>query len=320
MAARCMASTAITAFWMSLLLGSGPAVVSVDDVLVRDDESVVLTAYVEREVILGMRKDVEHVSVTFSAGDRTLGQTVSGDEGLATLSTTLPAGQSALQVEANVHGQAVKGVGRVFRWNDNRVIIAVDVDQTVSQTDWEKLVTSSQPAGSLPLPGAQETLSGLAKDYHILYLTSRPRFLLDRTRDWLSHFEFPAGPVITAPGMRGAVMQSRFKRGKIAELRQVWPRLLIGIGNRQGDAVAYASNHMLPLILASEQEDEQLPGSILFRDWAGIREFFDVNRKALVDPGEVVRVIRGERTIHQPVVPWGSGASTSTRPATQPGG
>lgn len=318
MSRRSCAPMVVAGFWMSLLLGSGPPILSVDDAIRKNDEPVSLAAYVERESVLGLRRDVEHVSVVFSVGDQTLGRATSDDEGRAAVTTRLPAGDSeTFTVTSRVDGQALQATGRIFRWTAGRIILVVDIDQTIARTDFDKLLVGDKPTDYPPLPGAQETLSRLGRDYYVLYLTARPRFLLDKTRAWLDEQKFPAGPVLTSPRLRDLVRQSHFKRKLLADLRRCWPDMLIGIGNQESDAQAYAANQMLPLIVTEDATVRQAGSTIVFRNWQAVAEFFERNREILADPGKVTEVVRGQRMIPQSVVTSSSQGQGEAGPASR---
>ena len=139
-----------------------------------------------------------------------------------------------------------------------------------------------------------------------MYLTGRPRSLLDRTRQWLEENEYPAGPVITAPSLRQAMHARTFKLHALHALRENWPNMLIGIGDRPSDAAAYGASEMLTLITSPKRDTEYGVHAIMLRNWKTIGRFFEANRATLADPQRLREVIKGQTMLLQPVMPWGN--------------
>ncbi len=293
--------------------GCGPLVLSVDDAVVRNGDPVPLTAYLGREHIFGLRSEIEHGSVTFFIDGRQVGENTVDDEGQAIVTVAdLRGTPQAFLAKASAGGKVLEAGGRIFHWPANRVGIAVDIDHTISQTDYRRLIVKERVEVSPPIPGARETLNELAREYNILYLTGRPRFLIEKTRGWLDHYGFPPGPVIAAPGVRDAMRQLKFKQRTLARLRERWPDLLIGIGNRTSDIEAYASNHMLPVIVYSGGEEKHYSDAVVLQDWQFVRRFFDANAQVLTNPRDLENVIRGQMMVQQPLIPYEAAKSHYT--------
>ena len=287
-----------------LLAGCHAPVLSVDDAVVVSDRPTRLVAFVEQEPVLGLRKDVEKVPVHFYAGDRELGSDRTDTDGQAALMARLEPGAQRYEARAYVAGQRLSAVGRVFAWDPGRVAIAVDVDQTIERTDYDKLILKPSADPSPPVGRAAETLRTLARDYHLVYFTGRPRFLLEKTRHWLDKHGFPPGPVITSKGLRDVVRPGEFKRQRLRRLRHDWPNLLVGIGDKPSDADAYGANGMLSLVVAGRDQDDFGPHALVFSDWESLGRFFDVNRETLTDPAALREVLDGRRMLLQPVLPY----------------
>ncbi|MEW6253070.1 MAG: phosphatase domain-containing protein, partial [Planctomycetota bacterium] len=166
------------------------------------------------------------------------------------------------------------GMGRIFTWDPHRPVIAVDIDHTIADTQRRELIGSTASDPSTPIPLAAPTLRELGQRFQILYLTSRPRFLLDKTRHWLRDHGFPEGPVFTAAGLFEMFGSRAYKQAKLAELRRAWPNLLIGIGDRASDAAAYQANGMLAINIGLEPSARLSAGTVRLRDWGDVREFF----------------------------------------------
>ncbi len=304
LAAGYVRRSAAATMWLGLLAGCGAPVLSVDDALLRPDGNLHLAAYVEREPLTGLRQDVSGVRVRFFVDDREVGDDQTDDEGQARVESRPAAGVRRYTARTLVGGRELLAAGRVFAWDDERVIIAVDIDQTVERTEYKGLILEDEGDPSDPLKRSAETLRALAEDFAILYLTGRPRFLLDKTRDWLREHEFPDGPVITARSLRESLRPGAFKRNMLHDVRAEWPKLLIGIGDKASDADAYGANEMLTIVLARTDRGEYGPHALVFRDWKALASFFAANRAVLTSPAGVKDAADGKPVLLRPVPPY----------------
>jgi hypothetical protein len=289
---------------LSGLTGCGPLVLSVDDAVMADGGHAQLVAYVGREHFLGMRSDIERVPVAFFIQDRKVGENKAGEDGRAAVNIDgIKDETTVFTARARAYGRTLQTTGRIFHWDKGRVILVVDIDHTISQTDFGNLL-KDQVQVSRPVPGARETLAELAKEYHILYLTARPRFLIEKTREWLTRYDFPPGPVAAAPRVWDAMRQLKYKQKALHRWREQWPNLLIGIGNRTSDIEAYASSRMLPVIVFQNGEEKHYSDAVVLQDWQFLRRFFSANHDVLTSPAELVQVIDGQTMILQPLIPF----------------
>ncbi len=249
--------------------------------------------------------------VSLYLGGRKVGENLAGDGGRAAVTVSSPAGRPPVfTVKTGGSGRHLIATGRIFYWHTGQVIIAVDIDNTISRTDYDKLLLTNIPQKSPPVPGARDTLDALSRHYNILYLTARPHFLLEKTRYWLGTYRFPAGPVVTAPRLKDAARPARWKARALDGLRVRWPDLLIGIGNHNADAAAYAYNNMLPVIIYTTGEELHYSNEVVLQDWKNIAEFFKVNREKLSDPSILRKVVEGKKWLLQPIIPWQEAAAS----------
>ena len=302
------------------LPGCGPLVLSVDDAVATSGGPVRMAAYLGREHVFGVRSDVEHGTVKFFVDGRPVGENTVDDEGRAAVTAAdLRDTPRTFLARARAGGKVLEASGRIFYWCPERVSMAVDIDHTISQTDYRRLILKEGVAVSPPIPGARETLTELAKEYNVLYLTGRPRFLIEKTRGWLDHYGFPRGPVVAAPRFRDALRQLKFKQRTLRALREQWPNLLIGIGNRASDIEAYASNQMLPVIVYSGGQEKHYSDAVVLQDWQFVRRFFEANDGILGDPRNLQKVIQGQMLIQQPLIPYEAAKFHYTPKPFEPG-
>lgn len=284
--------------------GCAPAILSVDDAVQIADQPVLLAAHAARPQLFGLRSEIDHVPVSFVLGGREVARGDTGRTGRATAECTPPAdAPDCFEARAMIDGRERCTSGTIFHWHADRPIIAVDIDNTVSRTDYDELILQERSKDSRPIPRSRETLSDLARDFHIAYVTARPRFMLEKTRAWLAEHEFPSGPVITASRLRDVMQRSTLKRKMFADLRTRWPNLLIGIGNNRYDADASGANEMLALVI-NPYDDGYGVHATLFPDWEDVHRFFDDNRDVLAAPEQLRAVIRGETAILRTIPRW----------------
>ncbi|UCG32221.1 MAG: hypothetical protein JSU68_11200 [Phycisphaerales bacterium] len=290
----------------ALVPGCGPAILSADDALAREGNSKVrLMAYVEQEPVLGLRRDVEDVRVRFYVDGREVGDDETDRDGRADDKCRLPDGTARrFEARARVEGRDLRSRGNIYTWRRNRTIIAVDVDNTLAETEYKELILEDEDDESDPLKRSRKVLNRLAEEYQILYLTARPRFLLDKTREWLDEEDFPPGPVVTAKGIRQAARPEEFKRKSLEKLRDDWPNLLIGIGDKASDAEAYGANKMLAVIVGKDLEPGIGPHAVVLRDWKRVDWFFEANRAVLSNPEELKDLIDDHGMLQVPLYPW----------------
>ncbi len=279
--------------------GCGAPVLSVDDGLVGDgDRTVRVNAYVEREGALGLRPGIarERVEVFLDGDAGTSGET--DGTGCASIECTLPAGKRLRTVRATcvVDGKALECTGRLFRLRRDRTIIAVDIDDTISDTEFDDLLTERRDSESDPISGSRRGLEELAEDFQLIYLTARPRGLHGTTRRWLEEHKYPAGPIVVSARSADVIHQSNYRQRALSELRLQFPNLLIGIADRTGDARAQAANGMMSVLIREEPPLGELPANTLvFEKWRHARRFFESYRRELGDPRRLEERIRQNR-------------------------
>ncbi|WP_437819044.1 lipin/Ned1/Smp2 family protein [Sorangium sp. So ce1078] len=126
-----------------------------------------------------------------------------------------------------------------------------DVDGTLTGTETEEFTSLLTGA----LPGVQPHSAAafhrlVAKGYRPMYLTARPEWLVQRTRDFLDAYGFPPGIVHTTLGLTGALGEDAAEY-KTAELQQLFEKREMlpawAFGNTETDAEAYDNAGVMPL-------------------------------------------------------------------------
>jgi hypothetical protein len=128
-------------------------------------------------------------------------------------------------------------------------LAVVDVDGTLTTSEsaeFGALLTGQLPT---PQPDAARALGLLAtRGFRPLYLTARPEWLTERTREFLASNGFPAGIIETTTGGSGALgaAATKFKTDALARLDGKGLVPALAIGNNGADADAYAAANIQP--------------------------------------------------------------------------
>jgi hypothetical protein len=128
-------------------------------------------------------------------------------------------------------------------------LVVSDVDGTLTTSENEEfgaLLTGATPDANAD---AAAVLSGLAdKGYRVFYLTARPEFLVERTRQFIRERGFPPGLVHTTLNTTGATGDAAVAY-KLGELQAIAARGLVpswAFGNTETDAEAFFSAGIQP--------------------------------------------------------------------------
>lgn len=278
-----------------LLAGCGPVRLTVDDAVVSPrDDKIRCVAYLQREPIFGIRHFSPGSNIVFKTQDRMIASALTSAAGCAETSAAFsPGSATRLDAFADVLGTKYHGSASIYEWSDQRTIVVVDIDRTIARTDFDHLVLGEGPdERSTPLAGSRRAMETLARDCHFIYVTARPRFLLEKTRLWLEDEEFPPGPVIASPGLREAIHRTEYKLEVLAQFRKSWPALLIGIGNSESDEEAYEKSGLLTLLVNQKRIEPGHSTTYRFRNWKSLARFFEANRELLADPAKLSEALK----------------------------
>jgi len=152
-------------------------------------------------------------------------------------------------------------------------VIIVDIDETIADvTPWGFIVRRVRDV--LPLPGSREVLREIAKTMQIVYLTARDHIFTRKTKLWLRLAGMPEAPVYLRKHTRYWRTPSRdHKMARLGELKPKFPNILWGVGDKPGDAVAYAAHGIRPIMIAPRRPDEVSADVPCFPTWKNIHEY-----------------------------------------------
>ncbi len=285
--------------------GCGQTLLTADDAVVRPDGNVNLRAYLERKTSKFSRDSIENHVVRFKVNGRLVGEGKTDDDGLATFLYAIgEQTASSFAAETELDGQTLRDERPIFRLKPGRIGIIVDIDGTVSKTDSWDVAVSKKSRKSRPIDQSPRVVQKLAATYNVVFLTARPRFLLDKTRRWIREHGYPDAPLYIAPGLRKAMEPGQFKREAIAMARRHFPDLLIGIGDLETDAYAYGANGMLTLIVGQEPDEDFGNHALLLQNWEMLDHFFEANSELLHDAQRLRRTIEEGGIVGVPLSPW----------------
>lgn len=286
-----------------LLVGCATPLLAVEDVMMFEDGRTRFVAFVEQERGW-MLRGVSDVDVHFLVDGQEVASGSSDERGFVAVVAEVSGKPEQFEATAKIGSKSFLGQGRLVRWRSDRVIVACDIDSTISQTSLQSLFLEDTDQVSEPIAGSPETLHELARDYEIMYLTARPRFTLEKTRRWLEEHGYPRAPVITSLTVGDALAHTGHKTRAIRSLRRHYENLLIGIGNTSVDSESYGANGMLALLVRPKGSITFGRHAIEFHDWEQIRNFFRANRELLRDPARARAAVRGEQMMLIPTMRW----------------
>lgn len=222
------------------------------------------------------------------SGNIVAGMTTSGLH----VSSITPVNQSSRTIKQPL---TQAGAETLFKKSIERPMIAVDIDETLSVTDYNSLIWGIGKDDSTPLEGAVVALRRLSESYELIYVTARSRSLAGKTERWLNRFGFPKGRLVTSPTLGDFIFQSGYKRRVLSRLRSEYPNLVVGIGDKASDAKAYRACGMLPVIVNPWPRQRYRADDVVLRDWAAVSAFFETNHELLSDAEGMNRSLKQSR-------------------------
>jgi hypothetical protein len=188
--------------------------------------------------------------------------------GLAELRYALPAGPEKL-IEYDVRcpgdGGRRRGateLGRIFRYNDARPLLFVDVEHGLAAGDLVRLEQGNH-LDIAPAPGAVQALRSLSATRHVVYFSAGTATALDylHLRNWLRRGwaavadRFPEGPVFCLAGPYRREDADEFLRALTSDLRQRLKLPVHAVTQAIGTAKALHAVDVKTVLLGEAAED-----------------------------------------------------------------
>jgi hypothetical protein len=226
------------------------------DTLAYPGEPVELTARLQSGTDLG---GLGGAAVGFFRDDEKVGEATTDEAGYAGVSWTPPeAGDYEFTVRVleppdEEHEDAVEVTPAplLVAARDKQAEFAViDLDHTVvASSFWRVLL-----GGARPMADAAAVTGKLAGRYSVIYLTHRPDILTRKSKRWLVEHGFPRGPLLVSELAEVFAGSGEFKTAKLAALKEKFPNVRLGIGDKLSDAQAYVDNGLRAYLIPHYKE------------------------------------------------------------------
>jgi hypothetical protein len=272
---------------VSVLAGcAGTEALRVEDQLVPVGRQTSLHGRIMSRRMDGSVSGVGARSVTFFVNDLDVVDGESDASGYARVvhSFKHPGEHSLRAQHVGAFGRPAADEGRVFVWRPEDVILVIDLDGAMADTEptrvWIDAVKAAEPYSQ-----SAEVLRWLAGDFKIIYLTSRPRELLKKTAKWLETYRFPLGPVLSMEVAYSESPESDGFEERLDVIRKQFPQTVIGIANRMGYYDSFQRNGLFTILVEHGQAGvaARIEGGVVVRDWLQVRELITRN-PGLKDP------------------------------------
>jgi len=234
------------------------------DVLAEPNVLVALTVKLQRTRLT----DIEGARIIYTLADEVLESVKTDEEGEATLAWQ-PPGVGDYEIKARVFAaprewdqedkEALTQVSPVEVFvrvrEPNAVFVVVDLDHTLVDSSFWKVLLG----GGSPMANSKAVMKRVAERYSVIYLTHRPDLMMHTSKNWLEQHGYPPGPLLVSD-VEETVRGSRwFKSRKLEHVRKTFVNVRIGIGDKIGDAQAYADNGMEAYLIPHyDPEDEEV--------------------------------------------------------------
>jgi hypothetical protein len=170
-----------------------------------------------------------------------------------------------------VEGDGSSAIGYIDVLPAGIKMVVTDVDGTLTLAEHDGL--AYQAFGIMPEahPGAAEFFQQLSQEgFHIVYLTARPEWVTQHTRNWLKSKLFPLGTVHTTTTFKGLGGEAarNFKAAEIRVMTAVsGSSFAYAFGNRESDVKAFADGGLVPEHSYYFNMNADPRGGKIFRDY-----------------------------------------------------
>lgn len=166
-------------------------------------------------------------------------------------------------------------------------IVVVDLDHTVVDAGFSTVLLGDPP----PMADSVEVLGNLSKDHAIVFLTHRPSHFGPKSKLWLLSHKYPPAPLLLSD--IGGVLEGSgaFKTKRIALLREKFPNIRIGIGDKISDAQAYFDNGLQAFLILPLPKKPTAPD---LRMWADRLELLDERVQVVLTWKQIAQVLAGQ--------------------------
>jgi hypothetical protein len=216
------------------------------DELIPPGRAALMTAQVEA---YRGKKTITGHTVTFYRDGEVLGQAVTDVEGKAVL-RWLPPGKGEYLLSARLTAVASKKDDEILEIEPVSLLVCVrPAESPLAVVDLDRTLLDAGILSALigrgdPMPGSQRVMRRLARRYGIVYLTHRPVGMSSVSKTWLRKHAYPAGPVLLSQAEQTVEDSRHYKTQRLESLKEDFPNLALGIGDKFEDIQAYRSAGM----------------------------------------------------------------------------
>ncbi len=195
-------------------------------------------------------KGMEGYLVGFYQLHRKVGEARTDDEGLAEIAfKPETVGNHVILAkleDPDVRKYSVPAVEIIIAAHDKSApMVVVDLDRTIVKSGFDQVLNDRAE----PMPHSEKVLDRVAEGYTIIYLTHRPDIFTEQSKRWLRKYDYPTGPLLVSTLSEFVAGSERFKSARISKLKESFPAIAIGIGDKTSDAKAYLANQMRAILI-----------------------------------------------------------------------
>ncbi len=243
------------------------------DIVGKPDNTYTLRCKVQTSNVLGFDKRGEIVD--YYSEDNFIGMSSTDENGIAEIGHYFDRpGTYVIRIRLNQKSKykAMESKIIVGIFDEKKPILICDIDHTVCDTKLLLFILNKDT--KIPaVKDSSETLNRLSNQYNIIYVTHRDDAFIHKTKFWLDLFNYPNGPIFFWNFGKYTFNSGKYKEEIIQNLKKHFPNIVVGIGDKISDALAYTKNG-LKTILITKTENKGLPQGVIQTDnWQNIENY-----------------------------------------------
>jgi len=211
--------------------------------------------------------------IEFMLKNRSLGQTLSGGDGVAEIRFVPPTpGLYVVRVRIveSPRYEADAAVLNVACRNASAPILFVALSSVRIPSEPPSIPFNPTPSSDA-MPEAVKVLSGLSKRYQLLFIETGDEALIPETKDWLIQQDFPPAPLYVWSMPNEAERRTERIVERLEEIRDAgWTNLSAWITRSTEDAEALSNLKIKAVVMAEEDDNVPLEGSKKITDWKSV--------------------------------------------------
>ena len=220
------------------------------------------------------RRPISGERIEFLLKDRSLGQTLTGGDGMAVKSFT-PSRPGLYLITARLvenpryEAEPAELYVACRKASDPILLIAISSVRTPSRPP---AIPFSPAPSSEAMPEAARMLAKLSERYQLVYLETGDEVLGPETKDWLAREDFPPAPLFVWPLPAEAERRARRFAERLQEIRdEGWRNIPAGITRSASDAEGLAGMKITAIVMTEEDDDLELPKTVKkVTTWKGV--------------------------------------------------